>query len=138
MTVISGVEEHSQHIGRVYQENYARLHSYFKAQLGDTLEAEGCVQETVRRLFVFMEDRSWEEDAEYVPVYLMRIAGALLCANRVAAGTVGGERAVSLSGKIKNELIQPFTARLEFVRLFMRQQGMRRAPSLKRATATTT
>lgn len=141
MAVISNVEEHSQYIGPVYQEHYARLHNYFQAQLGNTPEVENCVQETIRHLFFFMETRCWETDAEYVPVYLMRIAGALLCAKKVAAGKVGREKTGSLFGKITNELIQPFKARLEFGKLLRwvagEQPWTRRVPSLRRAPATT-
>jgi hypothetical protein len=141
MAVIN-VEEHSRHIGLVYQKYYARLHYYFQAQLGDTPEAEDCVQETIRRFFFFMEDRVWEADAENVPVYLMRIAGALLCAKRAAAGQVGGGKAAGRFGRIRNELIQPFRARLESVRLLLKalgvgQPGTRPAHALRRAPAAT-
>lgn len=75
ITNINTSEDQSQYIGQVYQEYYAKLRHYFLTQLGDEAIADDCVQETMRRFFFFMEDRNWEAEAEYVSVYLMRIAG---------------------------------------------------------------
>jgi hypothetical protein len=76
-------EEHSQYIGHIYQEYYASLHHYFLFQLGDVLMSDECVHETIRHLFFFMEEQQWgEEEAEYIFVNLMRIAG-LLCSRKL-------------------------------------------------------
>ncbi|HEX8285502.1 MAG TPA: hypothetical protein VF588_19260 [Pyrinomonadaceae bacterium] len=141
VTTINGVEEHTRHIGEVYQKYYPRLRNYFTAQLGDTPDADACVQETVRRFFFFMEDRCWEADAEFVPVYLMRIAGGLLCSKMSAGAKAGRGKSYGLFDKIKGQLLQPLRARPEMVRLFLgavgvRQAGSKRAFALRRATAT--
>jgi DNA-directed RNA polymerase specialized sigma24 family protein len=70
-------EAHSQYIGQVTQEHYARLRHYFLIQLGDASEADECVEETMRHFFFFMEERQWEEETEYISDYLMKIAGLL-------------------------------------------------------------
>lgn len=146
VAVINGVEEHSRHIGQVYQEHYARLRHYFQAQLRGAAEADACVHETIRRFFIFMEDRCWEEDEEYVPIYLMRIAGGLLCSKKSAAaalrrrsGLCGG-KAGHLFCKIRNEVFRPAKELLASVQLFLRAwvgrkpQGQH-APPLRRAPA---
>jgi DNA-directed RNA polymerase specialized sigma24 family protein len=146
VAAINGVEEHSRHIGQIYQENYARLRHYFQAQLRDAAEADACVHETIRRFFFFMEDRCWEEDDEYVPVYLMRIAGGLLCSKKLAAETLRrrswlrGDKAGDLFCKIRNEVFRPAKERLESVQLFLRawvgrKPQWRHVPSLRRAPA---
>lgn len=95
IATIEASEDQCQYLGQVYQEQYPKLRHYFARQLGDGPEADECARETIRRLFFFMEDRDWEAEAEYVPVYLMRIAG-LLCSrklrDRSAAGLLGKER----------------------------------------------
>lgn len=108
IATINASEDQSQYVGQVYQEQYARLRRYFLTQLGDGDEADKCVHETLRRLFFFMEDRDWEAEAEYVPVYLMRIAG-FLCSRKLgekraqrAAGVAGGGE--SLFNKIRAEV----------------------------------
>jgi DNA-directed RNA polymerase specialized sigma24 family protein len=123
---INTSEDHSRYIGQVYQEQYARLQRYFLIQLGDSSEADDCVQETIRRLFFFMEDRNWEAEAEYIPVYLMRIAG-LLCSRKLAEKR--SQRAASLSNnennslfvKIKIEMIKALKERVEFKQSIRRQ-----------------
>jgi hypothetical protein len=145
VAAINGVEEHSRHIGQVYQENYARLRHYFQAQLGNAAEADVCVHETIRCFFFFMEDRCWEADAEYVPVYLMRIAGGLLCSKKLAAETsrwswLRDGKTGNLFRKIRNEVFRPTKEHLESVQLFLRvwvgrkPQG-RHVPPLRHAPA---
>jgi hypothetical protein len=147
VAAINGVEEHSRHIGQVYQENYARLRHYFQTQLGDAARADVCVHETIRFFFFFMEDRCWEVEAEYVPVYLMRIAGGLLYSKKLAAETsrrrnwLRDGRIGNLFHKIRNEVFRPIQEHLESVQLFLRvwvgkkQKGrhvlpLRRAPAV--------
>jgi len=83
IATIHADEDQSQYIGTVYQQHSARLRRYFLIQLGGPSEADNCVQETIRRFFFFMEDRDWEAEAEYISVYLMRIAG-LICSRKLA------------------------------------------------------
>lgn len=71
-------EEHSQHVGQVYQEHCAMLRGYFMKHVGKGAEADALVRETVSRFFLFMEERDWESYAEDVPDYLMKIAGGVL------------------------------------------------------------
>lgn len=119
ISTINASEEHSLHIGQVYQEHYERLRLYFLTQLGNANEADDCAQETIRRFFFFMEDRCWETDAEYIPVYLMRIAG-FLCSRRLAgkrvqrSNSLGGSQSDSLFNKIKNEVLQTISELTEF------------------------
>jgi DNA-directed RNA polymerase specialized sigma24 family protein len=111
IATINASEDQSQYIGDVYQEHGARLRHYFLVQLGDAAEAEDCVQETICRLFFFMEDRNWEAEAEYISVYLMRIAG-LLCSRklsekssrRTSSLNKGGKK--SLFNKVRTELTE--------------------------------
>lgn len=124
ISTINASEEHSQHIGQVYREHYARLRRYFLAHLGDASEADQCAQETIRRFFFFMEDRCWETDVEYIPVYLMRIAG-FLCSRRLAEKRVRRSNSLkgennSLLNKIKNKVIQAINELAEFRQLFLR------------------
>ncbi len=83
IATIHADEDQSQYIGTVYQQYSDRLRRYFLIQLGDPSEADNCVQETMRRFFFFLEDRDWEAEAEYISVYLMRIAG-LICSRKLA------------------------------------------------------
>jgi hypothetical protein len=100
-------------------------------QLGDTSEADDCVHETIRRFFFFMEDRNWEAEAEYMNVYLMRIAG-LLCSRKLAekrsrfAGSLVNDGNKSSFNKVRVEAIQTIKERLQFKQFFLRA---------KRATA---
>lgn len=118
-------EDHSQYVGQVYQKYYARLRHYFLTQLGDVREAEGCVNETFRRFFFFMEEREWEAEAEYIFVYLMRIAG-LLCSRKL--GEMRSQRAARLYGNGRNSLFDKVRAevagvmkgRSEFIRSILR------------------
>lgn len=80
---INADEDHVKYVGQIYQKHYVRLRSYFLAQLDNSSEADDCVLETIRSLFFFMEDRDWEADAEYIHVYLMRIAG-FLCSRKLS------------------------------------------------------
>lgn len=100
-------EDHSQYVGQVYQEHYARLRHYFLSQLGDVCEAESCVHETFRRFFFFMEEREWEAEAEYFFVYLMRIAG-LLCSRKL--GEMRSQHAADLNGNGRNSLFNKVRA----------------------------
>lgn len=128
MAIINASEEHSQYVGHVYQQHYARLRHYFLAQFSDVSEADACVQETINRFFFFMEERCWEADAEYIPVYLMRIAG-FLCSKKLAERSSlhrnrPGWRAVAgLLDKLGREVIQPIKARIEFTRLLLKAWG---------------
>jgi hypothetical protein len=126
ISTINAGEEHSQYFGQVYQEHYAGLRHYFLTHLGNASEADACVQETINYLFFFMEDRCWETDVENVPVYLMRIAGGLLCSKKLDGKTVYHKNSLGdnvpngLFAKIRNEVIQPIKARIEFMWLFLR------------------
>lgn len=108
---IKAGEEHSQYVGQIYQEHYARLRNYFLTQLGDASEADACLQETFNLFFFFMEDRCWEAEAEYLPAHLMKIAG-LLCSKKLAAkGTrrkhrFGDGVRDSLLGKLGSGVVQ--------------------------------
>jgi hypothetical protein len=99
-------------------------------QLGDASEADACVQDTIRCCFFFMEDRCWEADAEYVPVYLMRIAGGL-CSKNLAErkalhkNWLGWREVAGLLNKIRRRVVQPIKERAESIRLFLRAQGVR-------------
>jgi len=130
ITSINAGEEHSRYFGQVYQEHYARLRNYFLTQLSDASEADDCVEETIRRFFFFMEDRCWEADAEHIPVYLMRIAGGILCSIKSAKRarrkrSLGVREAGGLFAKVKSEVIQPLRERLEFRHLFLGAAGSR-------------
>src|SRR5437016_5225667 len=100
IATINASEDHSQYVGQVYQEHYARLRHYFLIQLGNASEADDCVHETLRRLFFFMEERDWEAEAEYIFVYLMRIAGGI-CSKKL--GEKGPQRTSGL-GNMHNSL----------------------------------
>lgn len=117
-------EDHSQYVGQVYQEHCARLRHYFLTQLGDVREAESCVNETFRHFFFFMEDRDWETEAEFIRVYLMRIAGRI-CSRRL--GELGPRRTANLNSmretlfnKVRTEAIATMKERLEFIRAVLR------------------
>ncbi len=118
-------EEHSRYTGRVYQEHYASLRHYFLTQLGNTSEANDCVQETMRHFFFFMEDRCWETEFEYISVYLMRIAGQL-CSRKLAEKRVqrrnnlGVNENNNLFNKIKSEVIQTIKGHIEFRQHFLK------------------
>ena len=80
---INASEDQSRYIGQVYQEEYASLRSYFIEQLDDESVADDCAEKTLQLLFFFMEDRDWEAEAEYIPVYVWRIAG-FLCSRKLS------------------------------------------------------
>lgn len=125
IATINAGEDQNQYIGQVYQEHSAQLRHYFLTQLGDASEAENCVQETIGRLFFFMEDRDWEAEAEYIYVYLMRIAG-LLCSRKL--GEMGPQRTTglnknekkSLFNKVRIEVIETIRERREFIQFILR------------------
>jgi DNA-directed RNA polymerase specialized sigma24 family protein len=125
ISTINSSEEHSQHIGQIYREYYARLRRYFLAQLGNASEADHCAQETIRCFFFFMEDRCWEADAEYIPVYLMRIAG-FLCSRKLAEKRLRRSNSLDCSennnlfNKVKNEVVQAINEFTSFRYLFLR------------------
>jgi hypothetical protein len=128
-------EEHSQYIGQIYQEHYPRLRHYFLMQLGDASEADECIHETIRLFFFFMEERQWEEEkAEYISVYLMRIAG-LLCSRKLIEKR--SQRIVSfddqnnsLSNKIRTEVTEIIKKHIDFIRLVLRSvESNSRQPS---------
>lgn len=83
MSSICIMAAQSQRVGQVYGKYYPRLKRYFLRQLGDPSEADDCVRETVYRFFDFMRRRRWEEEAEYVPVYLMRTA-CIVCSENLS------------------------------------------------------
>jgi hypothetical protein len=140
ITTINASEEHCLYIGQVYEEYNVRLRDYFLAQLGNTREADNCVQETIRLFFFFMEDRCWETDAEYIPVYVMRIAG-FLCSRKLAERS--GRRKDSLIShktsvlfdKIRTEVAQTIKGRAEFWQLFLRIRGNNRQSRVKQLTS---
>lgn len=120
---INASENHSQHVAQVYQEQYARLRHYFLVQLGDGSEVEDCIQETLRRFFFFMEDRDWETEAEYLSVYIMRIAG-LLCSRRLREQRTNctphcGNKSNYLLNKIRAEAHRTIKERIEFMKIFL-------------------
>ncbi|MDQ3746231.1 MAG: hypothetical protein M3444_17805 [Acidobacteriota bacterium] len=126
VAIVNASEEHGQYVGQVYQQHYAKLRQYFFMQLGDASEADACVQETFNHFFFFMEDRCWEADVEYMPVYLMRIAGGLVCSKKLAGKKArrrnrrGSQVTHALFHKLRNEVLQPFKEGFEFMRLFLR------------------
>ena len=125
MTVVNidASEDQSHHVAKFYQEQYARLRHYFLTQLGDDAEAERCIQETVRHFFYFMEDRDWEAEAEYIPVYLMRIAGQL-CSKRMGEKASGrAEENKGLFNKVRAEVIRAVKERIEFMKVFLGLPG---------------
>jgi DNA-directed RNA polymerase specialized sigma24 family protein len=128
---INTSEGHSKYIVEVYQEHYARLRHYFLRHLENTCEAEDCVQETINRFFFFMDDRDWEAEAEYISVYLMRIAG-LICSRKLAEKrrqradnpNVNGNSCIFTN--LQTLVLQAIKEGLEFKQIFLRP---------KRATA---
>jgi DNA-directed RNA polymerase specialized sigma24 family protein len=110
--------DHSQYVEQVYDKHSARLKYYFLRQIGDVSEAEDCAQETLCRFFVFIGRRQWEKEVEYIPVYLMRIAG-LLCLERLAekksqcADSVDEHERSSLPDKIRDDAIRSIKERLQ-------------------------
>jgi DNA-directed RNA polymerase specialized sigma24 family protein len=100
--------DHAPHVALACEKNYARLRRYFLRQLGDASEADECVQETFRRLLVFMENRLRERDEERISIYLMRIAGLLhseKLAEKNSRGADGlrDEESEGVFGKIRGE-----------------------------------
>jgi hypothetical protein len=83
IAIINANEDQNQYIGQIHEQYYAKLRHYFLIQISDASEADDCAQETICRFFYFMEDRHWETEAEYIDVYLMRIAG-FLCSRKLA------------------------------------------------------
>lgn len=122
---INASEDHNHYVGQVYEEHYGRLLHYFLVQIGDTSEADNCVHETIRRLFFFMENRDWEAEAEYINVYLMRIAG-LLCTRKLAEKRSQGALSLADNGnkssfnKIRDEVLQTIKERLQFKQFFVK------------------
>ena len=135
IATINASEEQSQYAGQIYQEHYARLRQYFLTQLDNASEADDCVQKTMRHLFFFMEDRDWEAEAEYISVYLMRIAG-LLCSRKLrekrsqrAAHPVDNT-GISLLNKIRTRAVAVVKECIEFTRCVFRPAvGDGRQPS---------
>jgi DNA-directed RNA polymerase specialized sigma24 family protein len=70
-TNVNDCRESFEHVLEKY---HRRLRRYFLVQLGDAVDVEACVEETVRRLFDFMKSRRWEREADNINAYLMRIA----------------------------------------------------------------
>lgn len=135
MAIFNASEEHSQYVGQIYQRHYTGLRHYFLMQLGDASEADACVEETISRFFFFMEDRCWEADMEYIPVYIMRIAG-FLCSKKLAArralrkNRLGWRKVVGRLNKIMREVVRPIKERAESIRLFFRARGGTRQHAL--------
>ncbi|HWS87272.1 MAG TPA: hypothetical protein VN282_09925 [Pyrinomonadaceae bacterium] len=133
ITTVHASEDQSRHVGRVYQENYARLRRYCLAQLGDESEAEQCIHETMRRFFFFMEERDWEAEEEFIPVYLIRIAG-LLCVRKLGekrarrpAGTERDARG-GLFDKVRAEAVETMKERIGFIKSILRPAGVEGRP----------
>lgn len=122
---INASEDHNHYVGQVYKEHYGRLLHYFSMQISDTSEADNCVHETIRYLFFFMEDRDWEAEAEYINVYLMRIAG-LLCTRKLAEKRSQCVHSLIENGnkssfnKIRDEVLQTIKGHLQFKQFFLR------------------
>jgi DNA-directed RNA polymerase specialized sigma24 family protein len=123
---INASNDHSTYIKHVYENHYPKLQHYFLRQIGNTSEAHDCVQETICRFFIFMEGRQWEKEAEYMLVYLMRIASTL-CLEKLAekksqcADNLDNENN-SLFNNIKGEAIQSIKERLQLEQLFQRSK----------------
>lgn len=122
---INASEDQSQYVAQIYQQHYARLQHYFLIQLGSVAEAENCIHETISRFFFFMEERDWEAEAEYIPVYLMRIAG-LLCSRKLSEKRSRGlsrfdyDRHRNLLNRIREEALATMKERIEFIRSILR------------------
>lgn len=125
IATISSSEEDSQYVGLVYEEHYTKLRHYFLMLLGNASEAEACLQETFRHFFFFMEDRCWATDVEYMPVYIMRIAGSI-CSRKLAAR----ERQSKLD-KFRNSVIQAIKELKKLKQLFLIVKGNSWQPRLK-------
>ena len=80
---MDSVGDHSQYVEQVYEKHHARLLRYFRVQFGHPSEAEEYVQETICRFFLFMRGRCWENEVEYIPGYLIRLAG-IFCMEKLA------------------------------------------------------
>lgn len=121
LAIINAGEDQSPYVPQVYQQHYARLRHYFLSQLGNTLESEDCVHETISRFFFFMEERDWEAEAEYIPVYLMRIAG-LLCSRKLSekrsqrSTALGHDGHRGLFDKIREEALKTMKERMRLIR----------------------
>lgn len=129
MTIVNieASEDQGHYVAKVYQEQYERLRHYFLTQLGDEAEAERCIEEAMRRLSFFMEERDWEAEAEYIPVYVMRIAG-LLCSRKLGekirrSAARGGEGKRGLFDKVRAEVVRGFKERVEFMKVFLGLRG---------------
>lgn len=125
IATINATEEQSQYIGQVYQDYSARLRDYFLPQLGNVSETDEYVEKTLRQFFFFMENRCWELETEYIPVYLMRIAGSL-CSKRLAEKSMQRSNTLSraqnsrLFRKVKNEALRITDEIAEFGQLFLK------------------
>jgi DNA-directed RNA polymerase specialized sigma24 family protein len=119
---------YDQYIEQVYETHYARLRHYFLRQFGSTSEADVCVEETICRFFVFMKNRRWEEEVEYLPVYLMRIASTLCLAKleekkSQCADRLEGNEKKSPFDKIRAEAIQACKERIQFKQFILRPKN---------------
>jgi hypothetical protein len=123
-TIHAGANQ-SQYIRHIYHEHYARLRHYFLIQLDDASRANACVQETMRHFFFFMEDRDWEAEAEYIFVYLMRIAG-LICSRALAEkkrkceDTSDKSESYGSFSALRPLVLQAVKERLEFMQFALR------------------
>lgn len=146
MATVNAGEEHSRYVGQVYQKHYATLRRYFLTQLGDAAEAEAGVNETLRLFFLFMEDKSWESHARHARVYLLRIAGGLVCSEKFAAkrarrkNGLGAKEARGMFERLKGGAAQSFKEGVRLGRLLLGAAvgggvAVEPPPSLRRAPA---
>lgn len=121
---VSTSNDHSEYIEQVYEDHRAGLRHYFLRQAGNVSEADDYVQETIRRFFVFMADRDWEAEGEYILVYLMRIAG-VLCLEKLSKKRSqctynrDGSENKRLFNEIRDEASQTSKERIEFKQFFL-------------------
>lgn len=121
-TFDAGAED-DDYTGRIYAEHYKGLQRYFRPQLRSAVAAEACIRETINLLVFHMEGRCWEDDKKNVPVYLMRIAGAVLCKMKSALrearsrGLAFLKAAARLFKEFIGEVARPFGESLGRARL---------------------
>jgi hypothetical protein len=122
LTFDAGAED-DEYTGRLYEEHYEGLQKYFRPQLRSAVMAEACIRKTINLLIFHMEGRCWEDERKNVPVYLMRIAGAVLCKVKSALrearsrGLAFLKAAAHLLKEFIGEVVRPFGESLGRARL---------------------
>lgn len=80
-----------RHLELVDEEHCARLGHYFRSNLGDTLEADECVRETLSRLTDLVKSLRGAQ-TEFSAVFSMRIAYKLCVERETERRAEGGGR----------------------------------------------